>query len=174
VATARDDVAVEEHRRRALDAFDHYNDCQFDAFAACFANEVISFRPEMMVDHPKGLVALSRERYVDRLQQLREIDGPITIAGLYADRGVVVIVMRFSDGELASNTFQFTRDGLIERTFVRRGQKPSKHLNCAVSSIPRFQPLGAVLGQGDRGPPGPGGLAAQRRATSSEMGVAQN
>ena len=122
MATALDEEAVEANRRCALEAYDYYNNAQFDAFSACFADEVTSFRPEMKLQNPKGLAVLSRDDFVVQQRKMRDLTGPVKVVEVYADRGVVAVVIEFTDGELASNTLQFTRAGLIERTFVRRGE----------------------------------------------------
>lgn len=122
MATAVNDEAVEANRRCALNAYDHYNNAQFDAFSACFADDVTSFRPELASKNPKFIAVLSRDDFVGQQRMLRGQTGPVKVLEVYADRGVVAVVIQFSDGELASNTLQFTGSGLIERTFVRRGE----------------------------------------------------
>lgn len=122
MATAVNDEAVEVNRRCALNAYDHYNNAEFDSFSACFASEVTSFRPELATAKPRGISVLSRDDFVVQQRKMRDLSGPVKVVEVYADRGMVAVVIQFSDGELASNTLQFTGTGLIERTFVRRGE----------------------------------------------------
>jgi ketosteroid isomerase-like protein len=138
VATAVNEEAVEANRRCALNAYDHYNNARFDAFSACFADDVTSFRPEMAPKHPKFIAVLNRDDFVCQQRVLRSQTGPVNVLEVYADRGVVAVVIQFSDGELASNTLQFSGNGLIERSFVRRGETRPRYTS--LSSVE--QPAG--------------------------------
>lgn len=88
--------------------------------ADCFADVVTSFRPELS-GSAKALTTLDRGDFIEQIRKERASKGPLLVMEVTADRGLVSLVLQFEDGSLGSNIMQFTKDDLIERTFMRRG-----------------------------------------------------
>jgi hypothetical protein len=131
LASAVCDRSVEVRRARTLAALHHFNGRDFVALADCFAGVVTSFRPEFS-GGSKGPVTIERDEFITHLERAPNAKGPLIVREITADRGLVLVVLQLEDGSLGSNIMQFTKDDLIERTFMRRGIRPSRERQAPV------------------------------------------
>jgi hypothetical protein len=116
-------MGEESFRHVQLTSHRLYNASDFERMSLLFADEVISFRPDMPTFDPRQPVAMARELFIERLAVAREIVGQLTVLDVRASNQLVVSSVMFETGVRAMHATQFLPNLRICKNFMVPGDQ---------------------------------------------------